>query len=100
VSEEEKVRSRVPLYVGVIILAMAVSFYFFILPLVTKKAAFRARVEELRKDIAAAQETNQKLQRERQMLEENDPAYLEKYARDNFGWAREGEIIYKLERAK
>ena len=90
--------SRIPLYIAAIALALALSFYFFLMPLISKKKNFRSRVAELRKETAAAQEEHRTLQKEREHLEQNDPTYLEKYARDNFGWAREGEIVYKLEK--
>jgi cell division protein FtsB len=92
--------SRAPAYIAVLALALGLGFYFFLMPLLVKKGVFRSRVAELRRDVSAEQAAHQKLQKERRMLEENDPTYLEKYARDNFGWAREGEIVYKLEKAK
>jgi cell division protein FtsB len=92
--------SRAPLYAGAIALALVLFFYFFLMPLLAKKKAFRARMAELKGELDAEQETHGKLQRERKLLERNDPAFLEKYARDNFGWAREGEIVYKLEKPK
>lgn len=93
-------RGRVPLYLGGLAVALGLAFYFFLLPLLYKKGLFHARVTELKGEISSEQERHQKLRRERSMLEENDPTYLEKYARDNFGWAREGEIVYKLEKGK
>jgi len=92
--------SRAPFYVAALFLILGLFFYFFLMPLLTKKNVFRARVAELSNELNAEQEVHQKLQRERHLLEKNDPAYLEKYARDNFGWAREGEIVYKLEKPK
>ena len=92
--------SRAPAYIAGLLLALGLGFYFFLMPLLAKKGVFRARVTELSRDISSEQGLHQKLQKERRMLEENDPTYLEKYARDNFGWAREGEIVYKLEKTK
>jgi len=92
--------SRVPAYIAGLLLALGLGFYFFLMPLLVKKGVFRTRVTELSRDISSEQGLHQKLQKERRMLEENDPTYLEKYARDNFGWAREGEIVYKLEKTK
>jgi cell division protein FtsB len=92
--------SRAPLYAGAIALALGLFFYFFLMPLLAKKKVFRSRVAELKDELSVEQETHRKLQHERKLLEHNDPAYLEKYARDNFGWAREGEIVYKLERPR
>ncbi|MCX6357565.1 MAG: septum formation initiator family protein [Candidatus Aureabacteria bacterium] len=87
-------------YGAALVLGLALSWYFFLMPLLGTKRLFRTRVDELRRGIVAGQEAHRKLQRERRLLEENDPAYLERYARDNFGWAREGEIIYKLDRER
>jgi cell division protein FtsB len=92
--------SRAPVYIAGLALAFGLGFYFFLMPLLAKKGVFRARVEELNRGISSEQGLHQKLQKERRMLEENDPTYLEKYARDNFGWAREGEIVYKLEKSR
>lgn len=92
--------SRVPVYLAGLLIALGLTFYFFLMPLLTKKGLFRARVADLGRDISSEQALHQKLQKERRMLEENDPTYLEKYARDNFGWAREGEIVYKLDKSK
>jgi cell division protein FtsB len=75
----------------------AVVFYFFFLPLLNRKKELDSRISGLEMSISKEQDKHQHLQWERKMLEENDPEYLEKYARDNFGWAREGEIVYKLE---
>jgi cell division protein FtsB len=92
--------SRAPAYIAGLLLALGLGFYFFLMPLLAKKGVFRACVAELNRDISSEQGLHQKFQKERRMLEENDPTYLEKYARDNFGWAREGEIVYKLEKSK
>lgn len=92
--------SRIPAYAALLAVAMGLGFYFFLMPLLAKKGVFRARLSDLGREISAEQEAHQKLQRERRMLEENDPTYLEKYARDNFGWAREGKIVYKIDKAK
>ena len=91
---------KAPLYVGALALTLGLFFYFFLMPLLAKKNAFRAHMAESKRELSTEQETNRKLQHEQKLLEQNDPAYLEKYARDNFGWAREGEIVYKLERPK
>jgi len=91
---------RAPAWIAGLVLVLGLGFYFFVMPLLAKRAVFRARVTELGDEISAAQGLHQKLEKERRMLEENDPVFLEKYARDNFGWAREGEIVYKLEKAK
>lgn len=93
-------RSKKTVYSVVFLLLLILAFYFLLLPLLRKKTAFSARVADLKAEIAAEQESHRRLQRERQMLEEKNPEYLEKYARDNFGWARDGEIVYKLEKKK
>jgi cell division protein FtsB len=92
--------SKVPFYLVALVLFLGLFVYFFLMPLLAKKKVFRGRMAEKRRELDDAQETHRQLQRERQLLEQNDPAYLEKYARDNFGWAREGEVVYKLEKPK
>lgn len=92
--------SRAAAWIAGLILTLGLGFYFIVMPLLAKKGVFRAHVTELSGEISREQALHQKLEKERRMLEENDPVYLEKYARDNFGWAREGEIVYKLDKAK
>ncbi|MCX6354354.1 MAG: septum formation initiator family protein [Candidatus Aureabacteria bacterium] len=96
--ETGKAMPRAAWYLAALFIVMAFAFYFSVMPLISKKREFRGRVDKLKEEIATQQELHQKLQKERRLLEENDPTYLEKYARDNFGWAREGEIIYKQEK--
>lgn len=90
--------SRAAVYAAAIAVALSAAFYFFFLPLAQKKAKYRSRLSGLKGDIASEQDLHRGLRREQRMLEEEDPGYLEKYARDNFGWAREEEIVYKLEK--
>ncbi len=90
--------SRTAVYAAAIAVALSAAFYFFFLPLVQKKAGYRLRLSGLKGEIASKQNLHRGLRREQRMLEEEDSGYLEKYARDNFGWAREEEIIYKLEK--
>jgi cell division protein FtsB len=100
VSGERRPTRRAVVYVTLIAAALLAAFCFFMMPLIRKKAEYRAHLGSLKKQIEAEQERNHRLRRERRMLENEDPAYLEKYARDNFGWAREKEIVYRLERRK
>ena len=91
---------RTGIYITAIILTAAVTLYFFLVPLLRKKTTFRARLSELNGEVAVEQKLHKRQREEQRLLEEQDPTYLEKYARDNFGWAREGETVYKLEKTK
>ena len=91
-------KSKKAIYGVAFVLVLVLAAYFFLLPMIRKKAEFNARVAKLKEGIAAEQEAYRKLLGERRMLEEERPEYLEKYARDNFGWVREGEIVYKLKK--
>ena len=91
-------KSKKAIYGVAFVLVLVLAAYFFLLPMIRKEAEFNAHVAKLKEEIAAEQEAYRKLLGERRMLEEERPEYLEKYARDNFGWVREGEIVYKLEK--
>ena len=52
----------------------------------------RADTQEARAEIASAQHAIDELEREKARLD--DPAYIEKLARDRFGWLRPGETGY------
>jgi cell division protein FtsB len=53
----------------------------------------RAEANQLRSDIERLKQDNVRLMREVRSLK-NDPAYLERLARDKIGLARPGEIVY------
>ncbi len=53
----------------------------------------RARENALRSDIARLKQDNLRLMREVRSLKQ-DPAYLERLARDKIGLARPGEVVY------
>ena len=54
---------------------------------------------ELEQKIKEITQANEQLTREHQSLL-NDPIYLENVAREKLGVAREGEIIYKINRTE
>lgn len=86
-----------PFYIGAAVIGIAIAFYCFVMPLRRQKSHLQSMVDTIENDIEQEQALHNELQHERRLLEQKDPYYLEKYARDNFGWAREGEIVYKLE---
>ena len=55
----------------------------------------RQRNEEYEQEIIDLKKKQAQLKEEKRMLED-DPAYLEKVAREKMGLVKEGEVVYKL----
>jgi cell division protein FtsB len=73
-----------------IVFILAVIF----LPGYSRLQVLREENEQYKKRIALLDEHNRKLEEELVRLEE-DPAYLEKKAREKLGIVRKGEVIYQ-----
>ncbi|MBF0523389.1 MAG: septum formation initiator family protein [Candidatus Omnitrophica bacterium] len=58
----------------------------------------KERIKEYEDQIRELKEKNHELSAEQQRLE-HDPTYLEAVAREKMGIAREGEVIYHLNRS-
>ena len=65
------------------------------LPSYRKMADLRQKNQEYEQEILDLKKKRDQLKEEKRMLEE-DPAYLEKVAREKMGLVKEGEVVYKL----
>ena len=65
------------------------------LPGFTRLQEMRSKNEKLEKEIVLIREDNFVLEEEIYRLT-NDPVYLESVAREKMGFAREGEIVYRI----
>jgi len=55
----------------------------------------RSKNEEYQKQLVTLKRENMQLIEERRLLKD-DPAYLEKVAREKMGLVKEGEVVYKI----
>ena len=78
-----------------ILFAVAIVVLLVFLPTFSRWQDVKQRDLEDEKKIQALKEERVRLAEEKQLLEE-DPAYLEKVAREKMGLIREGEVIYHL----
>ena len=85
-------KNATPLFV------LTVFVFVYFLPSYTKMQDLKAKNQDYLDQIRTLEKKNEQLAREKDLLE-NDPAYLEKVAREKMGLAREGEVIYKIEPA-
>ncbi len=67
-----------------------------ILPVYMEKVRLERKLANLHEAQRKQEMIFLNLRKEEALLQENDPVYLEKFVRDDFGWCREGEIIYKF----
>jgi len=65
------------------------------LPSYTKMQELKQKNQDFVERIEELTARNKKLEEERQFLQ-NNPAYLEKVAREKMGLIREGETVYKI----
>ncbi len=59
-----------------------------------ERRAFEANQKELTKKVTSLRKINEKLKKENKALVD-DPIQIEREARDNYGYTREGEVTYK-----
>ncbi len=59
-----------------------------------ERRAFEANQKELTKKVTSLRKINEKLKKENKALVD-DPIQIEREARDNYGYTREGEVAYK-----
>ena len=80
--------------VVIVVIALAICPAYF------RKVKLESKLANLRDARRKQEMIYLNLRKEEALLQENDPVYLEKFVRDNFGWCREGEIIYKFDGRK
>lgn len=59
-----------------------------------ERRAFEVKQMELAEKVDSLSKTNEKLRKENKALDD-DPIQIEREARDNYGYTREGEVTYK-----
>ncbi len=59
-----------------------------------ERRAFEANQKELTRKVTSLRKINEKLKKENKALVD-DPIQIEREARDNYGYTREGEVAYK-----
>jgi cell division protein FtsB len=59
-----------------------------------ERRAFEAKQKELTEKVVSLRKINEKLKKENKALVD-DPVQIEREARDNYGYTREGEVTYK-----
>ncbi len=80
---------------GVVSVYIIISFLFYDIGFI-KYVKMRGEYNRVSADINRLREENNKLRDEVKSLK-TDPDYIEAYAREKLGLAREGEIIYRFE---
>ena len=75
--------------------ALTIFVLFIFLPSYTKMQDLRQRNKDYTYQLQVLKERKIRLMEEKRLLE-NDPAYLEKVAREKMGLIRKGEVIYKI----
>ena len=78
-----------------LLFAFAIAVLLMFLPTFSKWQDVQQKDRDYKMKIEALEEEHAKLLEEKRLLEE-DPAYLEKVARERMGLIREGEVIYHL----
>ena len=74
---------------------IAIFVLFAFLPSYTQMQDLRLRNAQYEQEILRLRRERLMLERERKLLQE-DPAYLEKVAREKMGLIKEGEVVYKI----
>jgi len=74
---------------------VAALILFVFLPSYTRMEDLRSKNEEYQKQLVTLKRENMQLIEERRLLKD-DPAYLEKVAREKMGLVKEGEVVYKI----
>jgi cell division protein FtsB len=59
--------------------------------------SLKEEARDLERNIAALKQETEEIRRQHELLE-TDPEFLEKVARENYGLAREDEIVFRFER--
>ena len=85
---------RMGLIASILMVGAIVVFHFF-LPKIREQRELRAREEELQQDIQRAAEQLRLLKLKQEKLQE-DPRFIEKIAREDLGYAKPGETVFRF----
>ena len=77
-----------------IVASIIIIFSFIVTQKREERRAFEAKQKELAEKVASLRKMNEKLKKENKALVD-DPVQIEREARDNYGYTREGEVTYK-----
>ena len=78
----------------IVALVVAIVLRLF-LPLIQRQKELRAKVEEVRLDIQREAEQLRMLKLKQEKLQE-DPRFIEKIAREDLGYAKPGETVFRF----
>ena len=78
-----------------IILLLAVIVWKLFLPQIDRQKEMRAQEAEVRKDIQREAEELRVLKQKQEKLQE-DPRFIEKIAREDLGYAKPGETVFRF----
>ena len=84
---------RICLIASVLLLILIVLKLF--LPLIEQQKELRAREDEVRQDIQREAEQLRMLKLKQEKLQE-DPRFIEKIAREDLGYAKPGETVFRF----
>lgn len=76
-------------------IGLSVLFVWIYLPVLTKYRELKSQEERMSREIAVLDQKIAALEEERELLR-NDVSYLEKVIRDELGFAKPGETVYKF----
>jgi cell division protein DivIC len=85
---------RLGLIASILMVVAIVVFHFF-LPKIREQRELRAREEELQQDIQRAAEQLRMLKLKQEKLQ-TDPRFIEKIAREDLGYAKPGETVFRF----
>jgi len=86
-------------FICIIVLAMlAVLVFFFFTPDANEVRRLRENIQNRREYLEQLQEESREAKRTIEQLKNDDPSAIEAIARDKFGYCREGEEIYQVDK--
>lgn len=77
-----------------IVVSLVIVFSAIVTQKREKRRSLESQLKTLSEEVASAKEKNSLLTQETEAIA-NDPIQVERVARENFGYAKPGEIIYK-----
>ncbi len=77
-----------------IVASIIIIFSFIVTQKREERRAFEANQKELTEKVVSLRKMNESLKKENKALVD-DPIQIEREARDNYGYTREGEVTYK-----
>lgn len=86
-------------FIGFVAVLLAGAFLFFLFtPNANEIRKLQDTIEQRKQYLAGLEEQARETRRTIEQLKNNDPAAIEAIARDKFGYTREGEEIYQVDK--